>query len=162
MKLSIAAAMLKYEVAWIILVLGFLALSSFSLPVNILPVTCVRTTWQDIIVFFTVNYIAHAATVPGEPETSWSFKLLLKGQLSYSLQWKACALFLPFAGLGRSLVWVTNHLGERDEIHQALAVGAAMVVARSESWKPHTQEQRIYVKLPQGLEFEKLDETFVS
>lgn len=140
------------------MIFGFLVLSSFSFPIRRDSVLCIQTSWENIIVFYTINYIAHAASIPSEPEAKGCFTIgNLK--LGSNLRWRIAAVLFPFAGLLRSLLWIVTTINTKDEVIRALGVGAAMVVGRSDSWKPHTQQQRIYVKLPKP--FEELDEMFV-
>lgn len=150
--------MSKYLTIWIssIVVLGFLVVSSFSNPIPRNSVLCVQTNWENILVFYAINYLAHAGSIPSEPEAKGSLGI---GNwiLGSNMRWKITALLFPFAGLLRSLLWITNTINAEDEVIRALGVGAAMVVGRSESWTPHKQEQWIYVKLPKS--FKELDET---
>jgi len=107
---------------------------------------------------YVINYFAHAASVPSEPEAKGS-PSIGQWKLGSNLQWKLAAALLPFTSLVQSLIWISNTLDMKDRIIQALGVGAMMVAGRSESWKPHTQGQWIYVNFPKP--FEELDENFV-
>jgi hypothetical protein len=147
----------KHWAVWSALILGFLASSSLSIPINAnASVQCVWRTWEDLFVFFTTNYVAHAMSVPSLAGARWHDTLL----------WAALALFLPFAGLGRSISLITRHiLWRTDALHEALASEAVAVVGRTESWKPpeqkeHEQEQVVQVKLP--TKFLDLKESYVA
>ena len=121
---------------------------SFALPISVrTSVSCRPIGWEQILVFFLTNYVAHAATtisIPGtRPVWIWA-------------QWPILTFFFPFAGLGRSIGLLVNHVQYgHDELGKALAVGAVVVVGRSKNWQPRTRREGeegelVYVKLPDG------------
>ncbi|KDQ51450.1 hypothetical protein JAAARDRAFT_105470, partial [Jaapia argillacea MUCL 33604] len=80
-----------------------------------------------ILVFFRVNYLVHASTIPSMAGTKW-----------YDMTcWTILTLFLPFAGLGKLLGMICRHfiVGESDlekaEVHNAL-----LLVMRMAEWTP--------------------------
>lgn len=115
------------------IIFAFLLRSSIALPLLSPPkaLHCEPTTWQEIFVFFLVNYVAHAPTVPPHPG-----ERLLGG-----IVWKLTFLLLPFAGLFRSAFIILKDccFGE-DELGKALAVGGLTVAARTGLWEPPDHE----------------------
>jgi hypothetical protein len=86
---------------------------------------CGAASWQDVVAFFLLNYVAHAATVrhfPGDPT---------KTQMWYT----ACALFLPFSGVWRACQSIANARPfEKDPLERAKYAGAlCMVVYEAKS-----------------------------
>ncbi|KIM82121.1 hypothetical protein PILCRDRAFT_8360 [Piloderma croceum F 1598] len=113
-------------VIWGVAVLCFLTSSALPASVQTTTVVCVPTTWQDLIVFFGVNYIAHAGTVPAIPG----------GRPPKSFLLPTIYLFLPFAGLWRAFILITSHfLSEEGDISKAFAAGAAMIVVKPNKLK---------------------------
>jgi hypothetical protein len=129
----------KYFVILTIVTLGCYAI---TIPPN--GVVCLPSQWQDIITFFLVNYLAHAATVPAAAGA----------KLRDSLFWTVLSLLLPFAGLGRSVSKMANYLDwNKDDVQKAISQGAMIVVARSKDWEPaSTHEELVYVDLPQDFD----------
>ena len=87
---------------WIVLLSGLLMMSTLSAPVVPVvrqSVACGKITWQDIIVFYLVNYIAHAGTIHHPAGSKWN----------YVFEWSASAVLLLYVGLGRSLGLVYHH-----------------------------------------------------
>ena len=106
-----------------------LPLSCFAAPLPTLATVwqCTPIDWRGILTFFLLNYVAHAATVPGLAGATWWLHL----------QWSILSLFLPFAGLGRALGLLWSHfLYNDDDIGKAIAQGAIAVARRSKEWKP--------------------------
>lgn len=130
----------KYFIISTILVLGCYAL---PIPLNA-AVVCVPSQWRDIVTFFFANYLAHAATVPAQPGT----------KVMESFLQSILALLLPFAGLGRSVAKIVNHLHQdKDDVQRAILQGAVVVVARSKDWEPpSTHEELVYVDLPKNFD----------
>ncbi|KDQ51970.1 hypothetical protein JAAARDRAFT_198625 [Jaapia argillacea MUCL 33604] len=120
-----------------------------ALPIRRSAIVCHPTTWHDIAVFFVVNYIAHAATIPTAPGAKWYD----------TAAWTILSLLQPFAGLGKSLGLITRYFCtggnglEKAWIHDAL-----MVVVRSDDWEPAGAPEEVYVKLPRGFHWHELDE----
>jgi hypothetical protein len=105
--------------------LGFLLLccwGSYALPIPRDISSCIQTQWHDIVIFFLTNYLTHAATVPSSPGS----------QLQEGFVWTLVAVLLPFAGIVRSFKMIRQYmLHGRDEVHQALACEALLVIART-------------------------------
>jgi hypothetical protein len=118
----------KYFATWITILLGFLTITTLSAPIRTsTSAPCVQITWQSIIVFYGVNYLAHAGTVPTPAGAKWDF----------ALQWALASFILPYVGLGRSFALIHRHFTWRNnELKQALASNALAVLARSKDWKP--------------------------
>lgn len=106
-----------------------LLLSCVALPLST-PTTaeaeCAPTDWAGVLLFFVASYISHAGTVPAHPAAKWYEQLPF-----------ITSLFLPFAGLGRTvgLFWAYILYG-KDDLGKAISQGAVVVAARSCSWKP--------------------------
>ena len=88
-------------------------LSKISLPFSFLvrrssSLLCVRV---DIVVFSAVKYLAHEASVPGEPAADGS-PGIVQWKLGTSVSWKLPAVLLPCAGLvGLSMVgWMSEDI----------------------------------------------------
>ena len=121
---------------------------SFAFPISIrTSISCRPIVWEKILVFFLLNYGAHAATtisIPGA-RSVWVWA-----------QWPILSFFFPFAGLGRAIGLLVNHRQYgHDELGKAMAVGAVVVVGRSKNWQPRTRREGeegelVYVKLPDG------------
>lgn len=122
--------MIKHLVIWTTILLGFFTITSTSAPISYV---CVPNTWTTILVFYGVNYLAHAGTVPTPAGAKWE----------YALQWTLAAFLLPFVGLGRSFALIYRHftLGQKNELSQALASNALVVLGRSKEWKPLQGEE---------------------
>jgi hypothetical protein len=99
---------------------------------------------ETSVVFFFVNYLAHAATVPTQPGCKWIESFL----------WTLLSLLLPFAGLGRSVAKMAVFLEMgKDDVQKAISQGALVVVARHKDWEPpSTHEELVYVDLPQNFD----------
>jgi len=102
-----------------------------AIPILARPeVRCEATTWRDILLFYLINYIAHAATAPSPPGARlW---LICRSQLT-------CLLY-PFHGLVKAVSSLFSHqIFGTHELGKALSVGALTVVSRKKSWKPSTE-----------------------
>jgi hypothetical protein len=82
-------------------------------------VVCGAASWNDIVAFFVLNYLAHAATIrhfPGDTART-------------QMWWTACALFFPFAGVWRACQSIANARPfEKDELKRAKYAGALCVI----------------------------------
>ena len=71
-------------------------------------------------------------------------------------QWPILTFFYPFAGLGRAIGLLVNHVQYgHDKLGKALAVGVVVVVGRSKNWQPRTRREGeegelVYMELPDG------------
>ncbi|KDQ51960.1 hypothetical protein JAAARDRAFT_198619 [Jaapia argillacea MUCL 33604] len=129
------------------LVTTLLILSIAALPIP-RSVVCVLTTWCDIAVFFTANYIAHATTIPTAPGAKWY----------NTAAWTILCLLLPFAGLGKSVGLILSHfIVGRSDLEKAWTHDALAVVVRSDDWEPAVDPEGVYIKLPRG--FHELEES---
>lgn len=94
---------------------------------------CVPTKWFQILVFFGVNYVSHAATVkprPGQSQLHTARDVIL-------------ALLFPYSGLLRALETIKRYsLKSQDELTKAARASALCVVVRTPQWDassfPHT------------------------
>lgn len=124
---------------------AILSLGCYAIPLSLdTSLSCAKSQWRDIIVFFFVNYLAHAATIPSQPGSKWFESLL----------WSLLSLLLPFAGLGRSIAKIAVFLEMgKDDVQKAISQGALVIVARNEDWEPpSTNEELVYVDLPQNFD----------
>jgi hypothetical protein len=126
------------------IIFAFLLPSSIALPLLSPPATvhCVLTTWKDVLVFFLINYVAHAATAPSPPGAGWSGGFL----------WRFISLLWPFAGLSRAAILILSDCRFGDnELGKAISVGALTVVARTELWEPPDEcgEDLVCASLPE-------------
>ncbi|PCH36734.1 hypothetical protein WOLCODRAFT_20719 [Wolfiporia cocos MD-104 SS10] len=95
-------------------------LSTLALPSTSAPITtenpCYQEVllWWDLLVFLATNFVAHAATVPETSGAKWQDTVI----------WKSLATFLPFAGIGRSMIKIIDWSMLRgDEIRMACSQG---------------------------------------
>jgi len=96
--------------------------------------SCSTANWQHILVFFSANYFAHAASVPTPAGTTWRDVP----------RWPLLAAFLPFAGLGRSISLIFRYIEcgfRQGDLKRAFVSNAIAVVARSPDWEPPDNEQ---------------------
>ena len=92
-------------------------------------VVCKATSWTDLLVFYGVNYLAHAATMktlPGESVFEKAFTM------AYTLLLPATSVFKAASAIRR--IAIKNG---RSELRGAARAGALCTVIRSETWKPH-------------------------
>ncbi|EIW78138.1 hypothetical protein CONPUDRAFT_145483 [Coniophora puteana RWD-64-598 SS2] len=125
-------------------IVPFLITAASAAPIYA-KVICKTTTYLDIVVFFVTNYITHAATVPSTAGTKW-----------YSTAtWTIVCIFLPFAGLGKSLGLFFRYVQCRqNDMEKALARGALILVKRSKDWKPNEiSAEQVYVRVRQNDRF---------
>jgi hypothetical protein len=89
---------------------------------------CTPTKWLDILIFFSANYFAHAATVkahPGEKTKDLAFIMFL-------------AITFPFSGVARGLEAIVRHASfycNTNDLQTAARAGALCIVVRNEHWK---------------------------
>ena len=90
---------------------------------------CIPTQWYHLLLFYALNYVAHAATCKPKP-----------GQkLISSVRDFLFALFWPFSGLLRAIEILCRNpwpWGDHDELNRAARANALCTVAWSEDWKP--------------------------
>lgn len=83
---------------------------------------CRAASWEDVVAFFVLNYIAHAATIrhfPGDSDAT---------QFWYTL----CALFVPFAGVWRACQSIAYARPfEKDPLERAKYAGALCLMETS-------------------------------
>lgn len=87
---------------------------------------CVPTKWYNFVVFYLVNYFAHAATVktaPGEP-----FSLIILNMVS--------ALFFPYYGITRGIEAIYHHAICYRGLDRAAHAGALCTIIRTNTWRP--------------------------
>jgi hypothetical protein len=115
----------------LVLLLGFshaLPLSSPSQPTKEKrsdQLVCTSSSWYDVVAFFLLNFVAHAATIrhyPGDNTFTQVF-------------WTICALFLPFAGVWRACQSIANARPfEKDHLERAKYAGALCLFPLSGYW----------------------------
>ncbi|KZT07027.1 uncharacterized protein LAESUDRAFT_743071 [Laetiporus sulphureus 93-53] len=106
--------------------------------------------WKSLI-FFAMNYVAHAASVPTSAEVG---RYTRHVTLQRHFPWASIiCLFLPFGGLARAILVTAQQLRwNGDDIRAALAHGALLVVARTERWTPlRGVTETVFVRLPEDL-----------
>ncbi|KAJ7880899.1 hypothetical protein B0H13DRAFT_1493563, partial [Mycena leptocephala] len=99
---------------------------------------CVPTRALGILVFFSANYVAHAATVKSYP-----------GESSFDYTWAAIAAFLlPTSGMLRGFSAILRVGGIMMAIRErggpleiAARCGALSMVVRTRDWKPAPGDQ---------------------
>jgi len=104
------------------LVVGFthaLSLPPTSSKEKRSDIVCGAASWEDVIAFFLLNYVAHAATIRHFPGDT------TKTQIWYT----ACAFFFPFTGVWRACQSIANARPfEKDQLERAKYAGALCVV----------------------------------
>ena len=106
-----------------LLVFVYFVTTAFSSPID--PhLVCEEKRWQNIFVFFTTNYVAHALTAIPVPGANWANQVFL----SFS------ALMVPSIGLIRAIRSVTWYIlqGRPDDLHRALAQNALLILVKAE------------------------------
>ena len=88
---------------------------------------CVPIKWYQILIFFTVNYFSHAATVKSVPGQKWHMVALDV----------VAALIFPYSGVTRAyeVYWRWSWPSDGDLL-KAARVGALCAVVRNEAWVP--------------------------
>jgi hypothetical protein len=88
---------------------------------------CTPTTWEDIVIFFLGNYVAHAATiktVPGEGTVSIIFVTI-------------SALLIPASGVVRGALAIFSRAKlAKSDLQAAARASALCMVVRSADWRP--------------------------
>jgi len=88
---------------------------------------CEATTWYDLLLFYLLNYLAHAATAPSP--SGARTRLVFQAQFF--------ALLFPLNSLLKAVTLLFHRsIFGSDDIGMACAVGAVAVVARKKDWKP--------------------------
>lgn len=94
-------------------------------------VVCLPTRWYKFVVFYLVNYVAHAATVksiPGEQLPSIVFNIV-------------SALFFPYYGISRGLeAVIRGGAFYSDQLIRAAQSGALCTVIRTDTWEPRANQ----------------------
>lgn len=110
---------------------------------------CTPTKWLDVLVFFSANYFAHAATVkalPGETAMDFAFTVFL-------------AIAFPFSGVSRGLEAIMRHASysrnasndnAKNDLQTAVRAGALCIVVRDIYWscRPSDPSYPNYPNLP--------------
>jgi len=103
------------------LFLCYFASSTSAAPIDLsLHLSCIQAEWVNVIEFFLVNYIAHAATVPAWPGASFR----------NNVEWTIVTLLFPFAGLANSLSTMIHyfyHHNKGNSVQNAIGTKALVV-----------------------------------
>ena len=104
-----------------LLVFACFIITAFSLPISP-SLVCDERRWQSVLVFFTVNYIAHALTIIPSPGAKMWHHLLQALRV----------LLLPYIGLIGAIRSVVCHFvqGGSDDLHQAFAQNALLILVK--------------------------------
>ncbi|PCH44918.1 hypothetical protein WOLCODRAFT_145239 [Wolfiporia cocos MD-104 SS10] len=127
---------------------GFLAvlilyIVSKSKHTSIFCVSGGRRCW-NLLIFLSTNFFAHAASVPS---------ISGGGDLMNCMS-TLLAVFLPFTGLGYSLRLLSSYiLLHGNKMQEAMAPGALAVVCRTSQWEPLSQEDLVYIRIPDSYDF---------
>ena len=110
-----------------LLVFVYFITTALSSPISPYLV-CEEKRWQNIFVFLTTNYIAHALTAIPAPGAKWA----------NSLNFSFSALILPNIGLIGAIRSVTCYFlqGGSDDLHRALAQRALLILVKTEDIAP--------------------------
>jgi hypothetical protein len=88
---------------------------------------CTPSGWQDIIIFYLGNYIAHVATIISLPGESASSKI----RVSFA------SLLFPVSGLMRGLLTILTYASfGKTDLQKAARAGALCMVVRNQDWRP--------------------------
>jgi hypothetical protein len=88
---------------------------------------CTPSGWQDIIIFYLGNYIAHVATILSLPGESRSSKIRVS----------VAALLFPVSGLLRGLITILTYASfGKTDLQRAARAGALCMVVRNQDWRP--------------------------
>lgn len=86
---------------------------------------CRESKWSDVVVFFIVNIIAHAATVPSIPGSSTTEIILAALE----------SILLPFCGVGRAVrIIYKSPVFAGSPLQSAAWAEAICVVGRTRHW----------------------------
>lgn len=132
--------------------------SAYPLPTQLLTLTvpngtetynhdgliCTPALWNDILMFFFVNYVSHLATMRTSPSETWS----------WVVGWYLWALFTPFMGITLNTeVLFRFPVFAKTNLQKAALSDALVVVVRSRDWQPFHGEGEIRdvnMKLEEG------------
>lgn len=91
-------------------------------------ILCVPSKSTDILLFFAVNYLAHAVTVKSRPGE----------KLHNNAFFIALALIYPYSGLLRGMEAIARRAAwfRGNELQRAARAGALCVVVRNRKWLP--------------------------
>ncbi|PMD39383.1 hypothetical protein L207DRAFT_633996 [Hyaloscypha variabilis F] len=90
---------------------------------------CTPSGWQDIIIFYLGNYIAHVATVISLPGESASSKIRVS----------LASLLFPVSGLMRGLSTILTFASfGKTDLQKAARAGALCMVVRNQDWRPRS------------------------
>ena len=110
------------------LFLCYLASSAYAAPIDLsLSLSCIHAEWVNVIEFFIVNYIAHAATVPAWPGAKFR----------NNFEWTIVTLMFPFAGLANSLSMMVHyfyHYTKGNDVQNAIGSKALVVAIPKHLW----------------------------
>jgi hypothetical protein len=88
---------------------------------------CTSSGWQDIIIFYLGNYIAHVATIISFPGESARSKLRVS----------VASLLFPVSGLMRGLLTILRYASfGKTDLQKAARAGALCMVVRNQDWRP--------------------------
>jgi hypothetical protein len=88
---------------------------------------CTPSWWQDIIIFYLGNYIAHVATILSLPGESRSSKIRVS----------VAALLFSVSGLLRGLLTIMTYASfGKTDLQKAARAGALCMVVRNQDWRP--------------------------
>ena len=105
----------------------------------------------NLLTYLVSNYGIHAAAVPLGAELAMHAPQVTRRRRYVWAAWMIIlSLLLPFATSTRSmLLIIQQYQSEGNSIVAALYHGALLVVVRAKNWKPSTQPETVYAKLPQ-------------
>jgi hypothetical protein len=87
---------------------------------------CTPSGWQDIIIFYLGNYIAHVATIISLPGESASSKIRVS----------LASLLFPVSGLMRGCVTILTYASfGKTDLQKAARAGALCMVVRNQDWR---------------------------
>ncbi|KAF1963813.1 hypothetical protein CC80DRAFT_460797 [Byssothecium circinans] len=94
---------------------------------------CVPTKWTDVIMFYLLNYVAHAATVLTRPgERSVDYLVSVIGSVLYPTM----GMYRGVEAILSGAVFVKN-----DDLRKAARSGALCMVVRGNDWRPVDGDQ---------------------
>ena len=110
----------------------------------------------NFLVYVTTNYIAHAAAVPIAAEVGRYTERVTRRDRGYWTQ--LILLFLPFGTLARTVILIAERVRcKGNDVLAALHHGALLVVVRRPGWEPSTDGEIVFVRLPPGIENDKIE-----
>ena len=88
---------------------------------------CTPSGWQDIIIFYLGNYIAHVATIVSLPGESIGSKIRVS----------LASLLFPVSGLMRGLLTILTFASfGKTDLQKAARARALCMVVRNQDWRP--------------------------